>query len=242
MTNAVLLDNVTHKDLRVRTGYSAEFGDNINQALVFPTEFTFIQREYPIFFRKDENGQFQAVALLGLDKGENLFLDEPGWNARYVPAVQQRGPFLIGFHQGDNAGADSPEPMVHVDLDHPRTSIDEGKPVFLPHGGNSPYLEHVSRMLQIIYHGDELAKPMFAAFEEAGLIESLDAEISIDERVKYKLPDFFTINQDRLASLDGETLEGLNQKGFLQLAMLVVHSLGNVDWLIELKKSRIAAG
>ena len=242
MTNAVLLDNVTHKDLRVRTGYSAEFGDNINQALVFPTEFTFIQREYPIFFRKDENGQFQAVALLGLDKGENLFLNEPGWNARYVPAVQQRGPFLIGFHQGDDTGADSPEPMVHVDLDHPRTSIDEGEPVFLPHGGNSPYLEHVSRMLQIIYHGDELAKPMFAAFEEAGLIESLDAEISIDERVKYKLPDFFTINQDRLASLDGETLESLNQKGFLQLAILVVHSLGNVDWLIELKKSRIASG
>lgn len=242
MNKPVLLDNVTHAGVRVKTGFAAEFGDNINQVLVFPTEFVFIQREYPIFFRRDEKSGFQAVALLGLDKGENLFLNEPGWNARYVPAVQQRGPFLIGLHQGDGEGPEASEPMVHVDLHHPRVSVDEGEPVFLPHGGNSPYLEHASRMLQIIYHGTDLAKPMFAAFEEAGLIEALEAEINIDERVKYKLPDFYTINQDRLAALDGETLERLNSQGFLQLAMMVVHSLGNVDWLIELKKRQMAAG
>lgn len=242
MTSAVLLDNVTHAEVRVKTGFSAEFGDNINQVLVFPTEFVFVQREYPIFFRRNEKGAFQAVALLGLDKGENLFLNEPGWNARYVPAVQQRGPFLIGLHKPEDGSVDISEPMIHVDLHHPRVSVDEGEPVFLRHGGNSPYLEHVSRMLQIIYHGTDMVEPMFAAFDEAGLIEAVEAEISIDERVKYKLPDFFTINQERLAALEGETLERLNRQGFLQFAMMVVHSLGNVDWLIELKKSKLAAG
>ena len=118
MTNAVLLDNVTHKDLRVKTGYSAEFGDSINLALVFPTEFTFVQREYPILFQKDSNGEFQAVALLGLDKGENLFLDKDGWNARYVPAVQRRGPFLIGLHRKDD-GTTDPEPVSYTHLTLP---------------------------------------------------------------------------------------------------------------------------
>jgi hypothetical protein len=246
MTNTVLLDNVAHADLRVRTGYSAEFGDKINLALVLPTEFIFVQREYPILFRRDANGALQAVALLGLDKGENLFLDEPAWNARYVPAIQQRGPFLIGLHRED-AGAPSREPpgrepMVHVDLDHPRISRTEGERVFLRHGGNSPYLERATRMLQLLYHGVELARPMFAAFEEAGLIESLEAEVNLDGRVKYKLPDFFTINPDRLAALDGTALERLNRPGYLQLAIFVVHSLGNVQWLIELKNRRRAAG
>lgn len=246
MTNAVLLDNVTHADLRVRTGHSAEFGDNINLALVFPTEFVFVQREYPILFRRDANGEFQAVALLGLDKGENLFLDESGWNARYVPAVQQRGPFLIGLH-GKQAGApDSDpanrEPMVHIDLDNPRVSRTVGEPVFLRHGGNSAYLERATRMLQLIYHGAELARPMFAAFEEAGLIESMEAEVNLDDRVQYKLPSFFTIDPDRLATLDGTTLERLNRAGYLQLAILVVHSLGNVQWLVELKNRRRASG
>jgi hypothetical protein len=159
-----------------------------------------------------------------------------------VPAVQQRGPFIIGLHRSDADPDGESEPMIHVDLDHPRVSTTEGAPLFLEHGGNSPYLEHVSHVLQLIYHGAELAPPMFAAFEEAGLIESMEAEIKLDERVSYTLPDFFTINQDRLAALDGVTLERLNSLGYLQLAMMVVHSLGNVEWLIELKKRRLAAG
>ena len=241
MTNAVMLDNVTHKDLRVRTGYSVEFGDNVNLVPVFPTEFVFVQREYPILFRRDAKGGLEAFALLGLDKGENLFLDEDGWNARYVPAIQRRGPFLIGLHRkGD--GTAEPEPMIHVDLDHPRISKTEGAPLFLRHGGNSPYLERASRMLQMIYHGAEMAKPMFAAFEEAGLIDEMEVDVSINDRVKYKLPGFLTINQDRLAALDGKTLARMNPPGYLQLAMLVVTSLGNVNWLIELKNRKIAAG
>lgn len=242
MTNAVLLDNVTHKDLRVRTGHSAEFGDNVNLALVFPTEFASVQREYPILFQKDSKGVFQAVALLGFDKGENLFLDESGWNARYVPAVQQRGPFLIGLHRRETDGSDRPEPMVHVDLDHPRISQTEGEPVFLRHGGNSPFLDRAGRMLRIIYDGAELAKPMFAAFEEAGLLQAMDVEVNLDDRVQYKLPNFFSIDPDRLAALEGGTLERLNRQGHLQQAVLVAASLGNVSWLIELKNRKRAAG
>jgi len=238
MTNAVLLDNVSHHDLRVRTGYSAEFGDSINTALIFPTEFIYIQREYPILFRRDPGGEFQALALLGLDKDENLFLDEPVWNARYVPAVQQRGPFLIGLRKGEEGS----EPMVHVNLDNPRVSRTAGEPVFLPHGGNSPLLEHTNRMLQMIHHGVELTRPMFTAFEEMGLIESMDVQVNLDERVQYKLPDFFTISQDRLEALDGPALEKLNRSGYLQLALMVVNSLGNIEWLIELKNRKRAAG
>lgn len=242
MTNAVLLDNVSHKDLRIRTGYSAEFGDNVNSALIFPAEFASAQREYPILLRRDPNGQFHAVALLGLDRDENLFLDETGWNARYIPAVQRRGPFLIGFQNRDADGDAIREPVIHVDLDHPRISEREGEPVFLRHGGNAPCLERASRALQLIYRGTEYAGKMFSAFEEAGLIETMEVEIQLDDRVKYKLPGFFTVSQERLAELDGAALERLNKAGYLHLAMLVVSSLGNVTWLIELKNRRRAAG
>jgi len=241
MKKAVMLDNVTHKEVRVLTGFSAEFGDNINLAPIFPTEFTFVQREYPILFRKDSNGALEAVALLGLDKGENLFLEGSSWNARYVPAIQQRGPFVIGLHgnEGDTPG--DREPKIHIHLDHPRVSITEGEPLFLRHGGNSPFLERASRILQLIYHGVEYARPMFAAFEEAGLIEAMEVEINLDERVKYKLPDFFTINQDRLAVLNGQELERLNKHGYLQMAFFVATSLGNIESLVELKNRRRTA-
>jgi hypothetical protein len=179
--------------------------------------------------------------LLGLDRDENLFLDDAGWNARYVPAAHQRGPFLIGFRNRDVEGDVVREPVIHVDLDHPRISRTEGEPVFLRHGGNSPFLEHANRMLQIIYTGTAAAGPTYAAFEEAGLVEAAQIQIQLDDRTQYSLPGFLTISRERLAALDGVQLERLHRTGDLQLAMLVLSSLGNLPWLIELKNRRRAA-
>lgn len=242
MANKVLLNNIDHQDLRVITRYAAGFGDEVNQMLIFPTEFGEVQREYPIFFRKDANGQFQSVALLGLDRDENLFLGERGWESRYVPAVQQRGPFSIGLQEQPVAGELRQEPMVHVDLDDPRISLSEGTPLFLPHGGNSPYLEHLSRILQVIYQGLAISKSMFDAFEETALIEPVLVEIKLSEEQQYDLPALYTIGENRLALLDGAGLDRLHKFGFLRAAFLVSSSLGNVNRLIELKNRRNAIG
>lgn len=238
MSNRVALDNVAHQDLRIITRYSAEFGDDINQVMVFPTEFAHVQREYPIFFRRDAEGAFQATALLGFDKGENLFLDDSGWNARYVPAIQQRGPFLIGFRTVAQDGLATREPTIHIDLDHPRVSRQEGEPLFLPHGGNAPALDRANRALQILYHGVGTAKAMFAAFEEAGLIEPVSVNIELQERERYQMRDYYTISGTRLAALEGEVLAHLNKGGFLQAAILILGSLGNVNHLIDLKNRK----
>ena len=237
MTNRVPLNNVDHPDLKVIADHRAEFGDSVNQVLVFPTEFEEIQREYPIFFRREESGAFQAVALLGFDRDENLFLGTTAWQGRYIPAVLQRGPFLIGFKDGGTDG----EPMIHIDLDHPRVSRTDGLSLFLPHGGNAPYLEHIAGILRTIYAGIEANQPMFDAFEEAGLIEPIAVEVELDETRKYVLPDLFTIARGTLAQLDGARLERLNASGFLPLAFFVVASMGNMSRLIDLKNRKAGA-
>ena len=244
MSKVVLLNNVDHHDLKVVTRRSAEFGDNVNQVLIFPTEFGEIQREYPIFLRKDASGEFQSVALLGLDKDENLFLDENGWRARYIPAVQERGPFSIGLQRQERDGESRSEPMILVDLDHPRVRRggEVGEAVFLRHGGNSPYLERVAGVLQAIHQGVEISKPMFAAFDEAGLIEPVAVEIALSDREKHTLPNYHTISDERLLGLDGARLEQLNKAGFLRAAFYILASLGNVSRLIDLKNRKRAIG
>ncbi len=237
MTNAVLLNDIDHRDLRVVTRHGAEFGDNVNQVLIFPTEFEDIQREYAIFFTPGDDGVYQSVALLGFDRDENLYLDDSGWDARYIPAVQRRGPFSIGVSHDDSGSA----PMIHVDLDHRRISRDAGHPLFLPEGGNAPYLDHVADVLDTIYSGIDLAAPMFAAFEAAGLIEPVAVEIELSETESYSLPDYSTISAERLDALDGAALAALHAQGFLYPAFLVVASLGNVNGLIERKNARLAA-
>ncbi len=236
--NRVLLNNVDHADLRVIAGHGAAFGDAINQALILPTEFEAAQREYPILIRKDDAGAYQAVVLLGLDRDENLFLDETGWNARYVPAVQRRGPFSIAL-QRDALGGE-PRPMIHVDLDHPRVSRDQGERLFLPAGGNAPYLQGVSQTLGQIHDGLEIAGPMFAFYDELGLIEPIDVEIKLDDGTSYDLPDVYTIAPDRLANVTGENLEKLHQSGLLRAAHWIIASMGNIEDLIARKARRQA--
>jgi hypothetical protein len=241
MANPVLLNNVDHRDLRVRTGHSTEYGDAINMVRVFATEYEELQREYPILLRHHEEIGFHAVALLGLDPDENLFLGSAGWNGRYVPALLQRGPFSIGIAGRSSNGEPQGEPMIHVDLDHPRISKTEGQPVFLPQGGNSPYLDHIAGVLRAIFAGVEIDKTIFRAFEEYGLIEPITLEIKLSETRQYNVSDCHTISQQRLMQLDGAALETLHRADYLRAAAWIASSLGNVGRLIDLKNAREAA-
>ena len=241
MANRVMLDNVAHQDLRVAPRHGPEFGDSVNQVIVFPTEYADVQREYPILFRKDSNGDYVSIAILGLDKDENLFLEGEEWRARYVPAIQARGPFLIGLAK-ENAVDSSGDPKINIDLDDPRVSETQGEALFLPHGGNAPYLERMAHTLNILYDGVALSKRMFAAFDAAQLIEPVTIEISLREGAKYAISDCYAISRERLASLDGATLETLNKDGFLHLAFLAISSLGNMSRLIDMKERRRAQG
>lgn len=234
MTNRVLLNNVDHHDLRVRVEQGAAFGHAVNQAPVFPTEFEEVQREYPIVFRRDETGRYRAVALLGLDRDENLFLGDEGWGARYVPAVLQRGPFSIGMPRPEAPG----EPMIHLDLDDPRVGRDEGQPLFLEHGGNAPYLDHIAAVLRAIYVGHEVSAPMFDAFDALGLIDPVKLEIELDDSRRYDVPDCYTIHQARLAGLDGAGLATLHRDDFLRPAIWAAFSLRNIGRLIDRKNRR----
>lgn len=243
MTNHALLNNVEHHDLKIIPRYGVEFGDNVASVMTFPTEFADIQREYPIFFQQDpQSGEYRSVALLGFEKSENLFLDNGNWRANYVPGVIARGPFLIGFQEQEQGGNIVREPVIHVDLDNPRVSRTQGIPVFLPRGGNSPYLDQVAVTLNRIREGIEISKAMFEIFTTMNLIEPVSVEIKFTNDLQIDLQGLYTVSQSKLAELDGESLLKLNKSGFLHGAFLVISSMSNVQKLVNMKQQRLAAG
>lgn len=239
MPRHVMLNNIAHKDLRVIARHGAEFGDNLGTALTFPTEYGDVQREYPIFFRKDaQTGEFQSIALLGFQPDENLFLDRNAWQASYIPGIVARGPFLIGFQNQDVDGELRREPVIHVDLDSPRVSTTEGEPVFLPQGGNTRYLERISAILQGIHQGLAISKAMFDAFTAHSLIETVNVEVKFSADEQFNLRGLYTISEEKLRGLSGDALFQLNSAGFLQGAFLVIASLNNMKKLIDMKHRR----
>ena len=236
MANFQILNNIDHKDLKIITERSARFGDNVWYAVTFPAEFRNLQRHYPIFFIKNPNdGEFQAVAMFGVENGENLFLDEYGWNASYIPLNIMRQPFLIGFQEKDKGGKVEREPVITVNMDSPRVSLEQGEPVFLEHGGNSDYLERVNSVLKVLYQGMLGSKPFFDALTDLDLLESFVLDVQLDDGSEHRLAGYYTINEDVLKELDGEKLEMLSRKGHLEAIYMAIASMSKVSDLLEIK-------
>lgn len=233
MTNHVLLNNVDHKDLRVITTRSAQYGDDVMYAVTFPAEFRNIQAHYPIVFRKNAQGQFEPIALMGFQERQNLFLTSRGWDASYIPLTIERLPFLIGF------SADK-QPMMHVDLDSPRISRTEGELVFRKHGGNTEFLERMSSMLLAIHQGMAAVQPFVAALMEQELIESFVLDVQLANGSENRLAGFYAINEERLQNLSGEVLERFNRAGYLQAIHMAIASLSQFRALIERMNKRNA--
>ena len=227
MSNTVLLNNVDHQDLRVITRRGARFGDRQMAAVTFPAEFRDVQACYPIVFRKTTDGLgFEPIALFGFQEEENLFLDGERWDAPYVPMMIERQPFLIGVGAGG-------ELMVHIELDSPRVSRDDGQPVFMPHGGNSEFLERASSMLLAIHQGLQGTPALLTALLQHELLESFVLDVELDDGSQNRLVGFYTINEDRLAALGADAVAALHQAGHLHSIYMVVASLSNFRMLID---------
>ncbi len=238
MTQHVLLNNVDHKDLRIITDRSAALGDAIMSCITFPIEFRDLQAHYPILFQKDPNsGAYQAVALMGLTQGENLFLIGGGWDAHYVPMVVEMQPFAIGMQQRPG---EEPQTVVHVDMDSPRISTTDGQPVFLPQGGSTDFLEKIAAILDRLHMGASISSDFYSMVDGYGLLESMALEIELADGSTNRLVGFYAINEEKLYGLDGAALSALNEKGYLQPLYMAVASLSNLRDLIERKNRTLA--
>lgn len=239
MTNFALLNNVDHEDTRVITERAAEYGDNVMFAMTFPAEFRDLQAWYPILFHKDQDDNFYPLALFGFQKQENLFLDESGWHAGYIPAMIRREPFMIGFQESRQGGEADKVRVLSLDMDHPRVSSERGERLFQPLGGRTPYLEDVADLLEGIYLGLEHGKEFVAALEEYDLIESVTIDIMLRDESRNQLLGFYTINEEKLQELPGDVLESFSKRGFLMPIFMVLASMSNMHRLIEVKNAEL---
>lgn len=239
MTDFVLLDPEKHRHLKVITERSAQYGDDVQYAMTFPFEFRNVQACYPIFFHKDaDSGRFFPLALFGFERGENLFLNESGWDARYVPIMIQRQPFLIGF-QDDPDQSGEKRAIVSIDMDNPRVNDTEGETLFPVEGGTSEFLQKISGQLELIHQAHDHSARFVDALIEHDLLESFTLEITLDDGSGNQLLGFYTINEDTLRTLSGAAFASLNEQGFLQPLFMVLASHSSIATLIDRKNATL---
>jgi len=239
MRRHAILDSNAHAQLRVRTESSAELGDAVMAALTVPIEFRRIQHDFPILFRRDtDTGRFSALALLGFENGENLYLDGNRWDAEYKPLSLAIQPFLVG-RPADGEGLS----QVHIDLDHPRVANGgEGVLLFDSAGRPTPYLERISEMLGELDEGYRASEAFFSALERYDLLEPFFLDVELNNGSKHRMVGYHLINEDKLRELDPGAVTELHAEGHLMPIFMALASLSNLRGLIARKNRRNGDG
>jgi hypothetical protein len=213
MTRHAVLTSDEHRDLRVRVEPSAELGDAVMSAFTVPLEFRRIQHDFPILFRRDDRGDFSALALLGFETGENLF--------------------LVGRSADASGSAE-----VHIDLDHPRIARNgEGMLLFEQAGHPTPYLERISSMLDELDVGYRASKAFFAALNRYDLLEPFALDVELRDG-RHRMVGYHLINEEKLRELEPGAVAELHSEGHLMPIFMALASLSNLGSLIERKNRR----
>lgn len=236
MTTHQVLNPADHGDLRIRTSAGPMLGDATMASLVVPAEFRRLSCEYPILFRYDTaQRSFSALALLGFEDGENLFVEGDEWQASCRPLAIAVQPFLVGRSQS----GDGPS-QVHIDTAHPRVaSGDDGVAVFDEAGQPTPFLEEIAGMLGALDEGYRASGEFYAALDRYDLLEPFSMDVTLNSGASHRLVGYHLINEERLRGLEPAVLAELHLAGHLEPIFMALASLGNLAKLVRRKDRRM---
>lgn len=190
------------------------------------TEFMTAARQLPILFSGDPES-CNALALMGLNDGSNLFVDESGnWpRDTYIPAFIRRYPFVIAGKDGDENFT------VCIDADWQGFNEEDGERLFEDSGEQTPYLGRVLGFVQQ-YHAEMQATQAFIKrLTELELLIRRDLQLTGPDGKTAVLRDFRVIDESKFVTLPGEQIVEFHEAGWLPWVYAHLMSLANLTAL-----------
>lgn len=216
------LSSELHADYKIRPAESAPFLATQHAIPVTIDEFALVQRHLPIVFSAGDDSV--PIALMGLNEGVNVFVDEEGKlvdNTFYVPAYIRRYPYLLARLRPD---------AQELSLCFDPTSdtigqFDEGQPLF-ENGQPSEVTKNILAFNEQFEQAGARTAQFMNELRETELL--MDGEVSIqhdgyDQPFVYR--GFQMINEEKLQDLRGDQLRKMTKSGMLPLLYAHLFSL-----------------
>jgi hypothetical protein len=223
----VLLDRERHRRRRVRAADGFGFARKAHSVVLAGVEFNEACKEYAIVFTRTGAGQVVPVAMLGLRRGENLFVDDGGaWDARYVPAFVRRYPFVLAEMPGQSLA-------VCVDEAFAGWNVSEGEPLFDAEGGDTPFLKNALDFLGQ-YQREHLRTEAFCRrLQEAGLLKEMNARAQLGDGRAFNIDGLLVVDEHKLLALPDATALAMFRAGDVHLVSMHLASLSNLQRLVD---------
>jgi hypothetical protein len=199
-----------HAALRLRVGSAFHYAAGLHMAALMQPEFARAGALYPIVFVEDrDNDTFRPMALLGLQPGENVFVDGEGrWCASYIPAVVRSYPFALArAHRPDRF-------TVCIDAASDLFSTTEGTPLFDAAGLPTAALDTAQQHLGELWRMQRQTDAFVRTLAERNLFTPLTVRVLRGEQA-LEVAGAYVVNEQRLDGLSDERLFALRRHGWL---------------------------
>lgn len=227
----VPLSSNEHADWKARQVDTAPWLVGQHAVPVTVDEFPMVQRFFPIVFTSGENPV--PLALMGLNEGVNMFVDENGklTGRVYVPAYIRRYPFLLARLRPETDDLSLCfDPSAEV-----IGPFEEGQPLF----ENGEPTETVKNILGFTEQWEQSWQKTGAFVKELEQNKLLiDGEVAIqpgDAAQPYIYRGFQMVDENKLRELRGDVLRKMNSSGLLPLVYAHLYSLGLMSELFQLQ-------
>lgn len=229
-----------HRNMAVKvTDHS--FASELTSVPLLATEIPLAAAEYPVIFSApNEQGEHTPLAVVGVERGENLMLNSKNlFDARYIPAFIRRYPFVF-------AGTSGGEKLT-LCFDAASKALipdgSEGNRLFDDNGEQTDFLKDVLKFLQDYQYRAEMTKAFCKQLKELDLLEPMQANIEFrnNQNQNMSIKGFYTVKREKLKALSDEQALDLFKRDGLELIYAHLQSLDNLNGLVERKREKLAA-
>jgi len=230
----VLLNFESHRHCGVTQNHGFSFAREAAAVPVCASEFVEASRQYPLVF--GEVGSPNALAVLGVEQGRNLIVDEEGkWRADYYqPAYVRRYPFTVAEvvdKQKQLLAIDSASERF-VEASH---RVLGASPLFDESGAPSSTARSAIEFC-CLYHREHVSTVGFVqALEQQDLLVSKHATSHFGDGTSYRLDGFRVVDEKKLRDLPASVVCEWHRLGWLDLVVLHMASQRNWQSLMALR-------
>jgi hypothetical protein len=223
--NIKLINKEEDKNLKVNEVKDYSYAKETAKCVVGVSELFKASMSYPILFTA-QNENYNAIALMGLKDGNNLFIDKEGnfKEDTYTPLFLRTYPFV--FVQ------DEDKHHLGYDSDAKAINRKSGQSIFSKDGENTKYLDGVVEFLTISQNSIKSLNIFIKQLDEAGVLKK---EILNVANGKYIIDGFYQVDEEKLNNLDKYILRDLVKSGAYKIAIAHLLSYNNFEKLVKLE-------
>jgi len=227
----VPLDSKKHSNLFIKVDRSYSHVKQQNMVPLLASEFLQASTNFPIVFAKqEETGKFKSVALVGLQKGENLVFANDKVHCNYIPVNVRRYPFAAGGNSEDDSNM-----ILCIDENSALINDSEGIEIFQEDGQPSAATKQMTQLLTDILAKDAATDVFIAFLVEHDLLQATEVSINMGEAGQQKINGIYKINEEELNELSDDAALTLYKRKYFAAIYAHLASLNQFERLLQLK-------